>query len=284
MNDAPSNTPTSAAVDAGQARAEIAKLKSDPAFQSSWGSGNADARQRMHQLHQAAYPGSFNPNDGTMSSDAPAGPTVAEQAQTRIAALRKDPEWAKRWANRDAQARMEFDSLMQKAYPGETSTSIDPTVPAPDATAQEIDAAFKPAQPHEYEMPVITDEAGNHGPNETRAAQYFGEALSVGGLPREIGSHILREGARADAITRNMTDAQFQTYADQQRGILEKMWGEKTSANIELAKRLVHEIDEAKPGLKAVLNAMPGVQANANVIAQLYMQAQRLFDRNVKGK
>jgi len=124
------DTPITA--EAEQARTEIETLKGDKDFIKAYTSGSVQARERMSELHQAAYP-------ETAGDDAPMPTTPAGQAQAEIEARRGDSNFIRRIEEGDTAARAELDALHAAAHPELLPLAFDESTPiATVAKAQEL--------------------------------------------------------------------------------------------------------------------------------------------------
>src|SRR5574340_860451 len=150
---------------------------------------------------------------------------------------------------------------------------------SPDAA--EIDKAFPPARPQDYEFPQY------NGPGEgLTAEQAKFDATARGWLAdakftREIGSSLAIEIDREARAHQSMSDIDRLLYGKQQQILLERLWGTGTADKISMARQLVRELDARRPGLIALLEAT-GAGNNARLIAALANQAERLALRRAK--
>lgn len=266
-----------------EAQAQIAALKRDPDFSAKFAAGNADARQQMSKLIETAHGGQVTTIAEHTSSNKSA-PMLSDndrtQAQERIKALRRDPEFAERFARGDRRAREEMAKLHQQAYAGEETTIAGEVDEEPaKLDAADVEALTTPPDSSgAYDLPQFKDDAGNVGPEETKLAEFVGNALHVARFPREVGSSLAREVGRVWEQTGNLDDAAYKGFVQTERAKLEKLWGDKFNHKLGLAQQLVQELDAKKPGTLALLERT-GAASSAQVIAMLAAHAEALHAR-----
>jgi hypothetical protein len=150
---------------------------------------------------------------------------------------------------------------------------------APLSQAAEIDAAFPPAQPHEYIMPKLVDEAGNHGPELQRADQEIRAWLSDARMPVGVGSEILRSATEFAPRWGAMSPDQRQEHDAGVHEQLRAVWREDYGRKIDLARQLVRELEAKSPGKVIATLEVTGAGADATVIMNLADSAERLLLR-----
>jgi hypothetical protein len=144
-------------------------------------------------------------------------------------------------------------------------------------TAAEIDAAFTPAEPHQYQLPPL---AGDDVSNAALLAynKTAREWLHTARFDRERGSSLANEIARTAEATKRMADSDREIHRRTELSKLERLWGDQTQSKIKLARQLVRELEEKTPGLVDLL-AESGAGNNSLVIKMLAEQAELLAGR-----
>lgn len=148
--------------------------------------------------------------------------------------------------------------------------------------AAEIDAAFPPAAPHEYQMPAY-DGAPGAGltAEETKFDTLARGWLAAGNFPANLGSSLAKE---VDAEARRhstMSNIERTLYGKSQRLLLETLWGDQFQSKLDAAENFLMTIEKKRPGLAAML-ARTGAADSARVIAALSAQAERQTARQAK--
>lgn len=150
--------------------------------------------------------------------------------------------------------------------------------PPVEEVAREIDQHFPPARPEQFEMPIMAEEGEDYGPQQFEADKLARSWLADGRFPREIGSHIAQEAARAAALVRSMTPETRELWARGQREAIDKMLGAAAPRKLALAQQLIQELEGKRPGVVAFLEAS-GAGNAASVVVQVAEHATRLAAR-----
>jgi hypothetical protein len=181
-----------------------------------------------------------------------------EQTKSELQALRKDPEFLKKFAAFDADA---------------VATAQRLTI-ASAMAAEEMPPA---AKAEDFALPAITDATTKE---LTQIRETTTAWLTAGEFTKETGNYLAREAATLAPKYEAMTPDERQTFADKQTAMLQKVWGDKTQENIRLAKQLVREIAATPRGAGVVdFLERSGAGNSANVILQLAGHARRLQAR-----
>lgn len=202
----------------------------------------------------------------------PGGSADAPQALVHVGTF--TPEQQKQmadWAVEDgnltraeANAMLHADNTAPRAKP---EAGLSPE-------AAEIDAAFPPAAPHEYQFPAYGAPGEGLTPEQTKFDTMARGWLAEGRFPANLGSSLAKE---VDAEARRhstMSDIERTLYGKSQRLLLEKLWGDQFQSKLDAAENFLQTIEKKRPGLAAML-AQTGAANSARVIAALAAQAER---------
>jgi len=151
-----------------------------------------------------------------------------------------------------------------------------------DEQAADAIAFAAPKTPGEYQLPY-----GNTFHDRDLTAQDMQTDATVRGwlhdaeLPASIGSALAEE---ADLALRNApsmtTDGEAELAMRGCQSELRQLWGaEVADKRMELARRLVREIDAKRPGLIGFLEDHPAIANSPRVVMQLALHAERIYAR-----
>ncbi len=174
-------------------------------------------------------------------------------------------------------ARHEVERGRLTSAEAEAMLKADGVAPAPELTPEQIayDQQFPSARsPADYEMPLITGADDNEAVALDKAARGW---LHDAGFDRSRGSSLLREIDRVAQQHQGMSDAQKQLYQMGERQKLERAWGNEFPAKLALARQLVEELQQKRPGVVEALEAGPG--NSALVLSLIAAQAEILYNR-----
>lgn len=161
------------------------------------------------------------------------------------------------------------------------SVASPPSPPIGASTSgaeQEIDA-FAPAKADDFTLPPGLFPEGVPPPHMVEQSAQFRGWLEEARLPKSIGDFLADEVAKVGNAFSAMGEAEQVLYQRSERAHLERLWGpEETQRKIELARQLVLEIDERRPGLVDLL-LDTGAGNSAMVIMNLALHAERLAAR-----
>ncbi|PWB40700.1 MAG: hypothetical protein C3F19_09410 [Rhodocyclales bacterium] len=167
-----------------------------------------------------------------------------------------------------------------------------PAAPDPAAAAAESerraeeqaadDATFAaPKTPAEYQIPYGTTFA-----ERDMSAQDLQTDATLRGwlhdaqLPAYIGNDIAEQADLAQREAPSMTDAEAELAMRRCETDLRGLWGrELADKRMDLARRLVREIDAKRPGLVAFLEDHPAIANHPRVVMQLALHAERIYAR-----
>ena len=76
-----------------------------------------------------------------------------------------------------------------------------------------------------------------------------------------------------------MNDSQLEVYGQAEFAKLERAYGPELDAKLQLAGKMIAELDGKQPGLKRLLQSR-GIGDAASVVALLVQQAERYYVRN----
>jgi len=181
------------------------------------------------------------------------------------------------WAVEDGQLTREQANAMLAADGGE------PLIDAPPigSVAAEIDAAFPPAKPMEFEIPSF---APDDAPLTPEMIEFDGRArgwLSTAGFTAGIGSAIAKEIAQVADAWEKMNPTERELWDRGEQAKLDGMWGDQKPAKMELARQLIRELEAKSPGVVELLETT-GAGNSAMVAAQLALHAERLAAKRAK--
>jgi hypothetical protein len=162
------------------------------------------------------------------------------------------------------------DSAPEQLAPEHQAEQLSPE----DEAAQDefMAMAERPAEPHQYAMPALIDEAGRYMAEADQQARAW---LTGAQFPREVGSSVAQEVARVAAQYEGMGESARELWARSERATLERLWRGEFDRKIALARQLVGEVEAKAPGLKDLLERS-GAGNSSMVIGLLAMQAERL--------
>lgn len=178
------------------------------------------------------------------------------------------------------------DAAKGKVTPEQAATSFDqlnapPELRAPDtrsADEKELDALFPAAKPEEYLIQYDHLDPNQPIPPEVRAFDTAARTwLSDAGTPREIGNSFVKNVDRAGKALSAMTQTQRDSFADVQYKILENTYGPDLEKKLQLAGKMVQELERRQPGLNTMLKS--GIGDDARVASLLIQQSERYWDR-----
>lgn len=162
----------------------------------------------------------------------------------------------------------------------ETALKADGVVAAlkEELNPHPIDKAFPPGKFEEFQLPSFTEEDGQYTPE----LQAFDKAartwLSEGRFTKEIGKYLGEEIDRIATAHHARSDIEKKEWMRHEEQTLRSLYGRDYDRKLELAERLVNELEAKRPGLKELLK-VTGASHSAMIVAQLMEQAQRLYDR-----
>lgn len=196
------------------------------------------------------------------AANVPVSDFTPEQLQTMAAELVKGGKLSQQ----EADAALKVDGV----EPAQQAAPLSPE-------AQEMDHAFPPAKPTEYDFTALYN--GDDVSKETLAFDQQARGwLSEARFTKEIGSSLAREVDRVTVKHASMSEAEREIYKRTEFNKLERVWGSDTPKKIGAARRLVLELEAKSPGIVDVLERT-GAGNSAIVIAQIAMQAERLLAR-----
>jgi hypothetical protein len=215
--------------------------------------------------------------DISAAPPAEAGPAEAP-AYVGAFTPEQQKQMAKWEVERGRLTQAEADAMLQgdNAAPGATpAAGLSPE-------AAEIDAAFPPAAPHQYQFPSYSGGPGvGLTPEETEFDTMARGWLAEARFPANLGSSLAKE---VDAEARRhstMSKIERTLYGKSQRLLLEKLWGDQFQTKLDAAEIFLQTIEAKRPGLADVL-VRTGAANSARVIAALFFQAERQAARQSK--
>lgn len=181
-----------------------------------------------------------------------------------------------------------MDSIETPATPtaAEPTTEVQTPIPtlrderATDLENPEnIDVLFPKAKITDYEVPRLTSEAEDYGPEHTALDMKLRTWVHHAGFPKGAGSFVLKEIVETAKALEGMSPAAQEIWARSEKLKLEKLWGENYEAMVQKARLLATTLDQDYPGFKDFLeNTHTG--NSATVIAQFAMQADVLMNKS----
>ena len=99
------------------------------------------------------------------------------------------------------------------------------------------------------------------------------------GFAREHGNALVNAIGRVIEATNGMNESQLEAYGQAEFAKLERAYGSDLDAKLQLAAKMIHELDAKQPGLKQFLKTR-GIGDSALVASQLIQQAERWAIRN----
>ncbi len=211
------------------------------------------------------------PNPAADTSAAPLVTQSGDFTPEQLRVMASDLVNRGRLTREQADAMLAEDGVPQAAQP---ETGLTPE-------AAEIDAAFPPARPQDFEFPTYNGPGEGLTPEQSKFDALARGWLSDARFTREIGSSLAKEIEREARAQASMSPIDRTLYGKSQRITLERLWGAETDNKIRMAKQLVRKLDARRPGLLAMLEKT-GVGNNARLVATLANQAERLAARRVK--
>lgn len=150
-----------------------------------------------------------------------------------------------------------------------------------DEQAADAIAFAAPKTPGEYQLPY-----GNTFHDRDLTAQDMQTDATVRGwlhdaeLPASIGSALAEEADLALRNAPSMTAGEAELAMRGCQSELRQLWGaEVADKRMELARRLVREIDARRPGLIDFLEDHPAIANSPRVVMQLALHAERIYAR-----
>lgn len=144
---------------------------------------------------------------------------------------------------------------------------------------KEIDNLFPPAKPEDYQFDFLHELDQSNSTSEVKAVNdKYRSWLSHARFTKEQGSFIANEVNRSSKRWQQMSEPVREAYKEDQQNILKRMWGPNYNQNLNLALKLVKEMDQKSPGALALLEET-GAANNAFVIQKLAAQAKRQLYR-----
>jgi hypothetical protein len=176
------------------------------------------------------------------------------------------------------EGKLSHEQANQMLSEGGLEPLPDPAEKSTNSIAEEIDKAFPPAKPEQYDFQLIGPD-DEYTPKIAAFDKQVRDILSTGRFPREIGNFVADEISQTATRTHAMTDAQRAIWEQNERLTLERMWGpEKMQQRLALAQQLVQEVDKKHPGLVELLETT-GAGNSSMVVMQVALHAERLLDR-----
>jgi hypothetical protein len=103
--------------------------------------------------------------------------------------------------------------------------------------------------------------------------------LSTAGFTREHGNALTTAIGRVVESTKGMNESQLEAWGQGQFAQLERAYGAELESKLQLAGKLVAELDGKQPGLKPLLKTR-GIGDSSLVVSALIQQAERWVIRN----
>jgi hypothetical protein len=190
------------------------------------------------------------------------------------------------WAKEDL-ASGKITQAQADAQFAELNVPIDQRGWQPDqrsAEQQQLDAAFPAAKPTDYviqydrpgqERPMDAIQKQNLQKFDTTARTW----LSTAGFSRDHGNALATAIGRVVEATNGMSESQLEAYGEREYEKLSQAYGPELDAKLQLASKMIHELDAKQPGLKRLLQTR-GIGDSAPVVALLVQQAERYRVRN----
>jgi hypothetical protein len=156
-------------------------------------------------------------------------------------------------------------------------STTDAPAPAPPATAPQEPAsldslAFAPAvSPAEYTMQHGEPPAGVI--RDLEFEQTNREALLHAGIPTSIGTHIAKLWHEAQFRDQPITDEELHLSKSETFAALQRVWGDDTTANLQLANTVVDRLAERQPQVRELL-VHSGLGNNSWLIETFYNLAR----------
>jgi hypothetical protein len=145
----------------------------------------------------------------------------------------------------------------------------------------QLDAQFPPADPADFTL--LYDKPGQAPPMDAVQKQNLQKFdttartwLSHAGFAREHGNSLVNAITRVVETTKEMTEGEIRGYAETEYSKLIAAYGSESAlqSKMQLAAKMIHELDTKQPGLKRLLQTR-GIGDSALVVSQLIQQAER---------
>lgn len=134
----------------------------------------------------------------------------------------------------------------------------------------------------EYQFPRVETDSGGFPTQQDMQHDILARNwLMSGGLSAGDGSMLAAEIVRVGTAYEKMSDVDRTIWQSQQEQLARKIlseFGQDANKRIELAKKLVHEIEDRHPGLREFLD-VTGAGSSATLIVKLAEQAEALARR-----
>jgi hypothetical protein len=180
------------------------------------------------------------------------------------------------WIKADLAAGKMTQAQADRAF-AELNTPLEQR--GPDARTdeeKELDRHFAAAKPEDfiirYGLP------GQELPMTPELKQFDASArtwLSMAGMPKNIGDSLVNAIAKVTATTQRMTPAQLEQYGADEFVKLERAHGPALEERLQVAERMVHDLDLKTAGLKNLLKSR-GIGDNA-LIANMLIAHARIY-------
>lgn len=157
---------------------------------------------------------------------------------------------------------------------GTTDHFVSGPAVAPEVGAWLESQGFKPPRLEEYTLPYA--DPGEHNAEVDRTIRGW---VASAGFSVANGSELLQEIDRAAARHERMNATEREIYRRSEEALIRKILGPDADARLDLARQLVDEIDEARPGFKQLLNDT-GAGNSARLLLLLANQATVLAGRH----
>jgi hypothetical protein len=143
---------------------------------------------------------------------------------------------------------------------------------------KELDLAFPEAQPEEYDAVRLSEPGEDPTPQHVQAGTLIRTWMSESGLPREHGNALFKAADEVARQTAHYTENQLAEYGHREYAKLQHLHGDQLEAKLRAAGRMIHRIEESKPGLKALLKQL-GLGDSARIVTLILAQSERYWRR-----
>ncbi len=197
---------------------------------------------------------------------------VDPQAQFSGAISNDNFRQAVEWGVQDGHISREQADIQLRAEGLEPDKSIVP----PDEHNTDLFQNFPPAKAHEYEIPRMSGPNDRLTSNEFKQVKEYQKILETAQFDSSLGSVFAAEVKKVSDTYQKMNPSERELWTRSEHVKMTNTFGPETSKKIELAQRLVEDVERKTPGLKAILDSS-GASGSAMVMNLLASHAERLL-------
>lgn len=211
---------------------------------------------------------------------APAAPATAPRTAVEIASMLANGSIDSREAGRLAGAANVPLLDVARSHATIKNAAAAPP-PAPDTRTPEqktLDQHFPPGKEADYVINYGVPDGQEMSPEHKQFDQSARSWLSGAEFPKDLGNSVVHAIDNVLQHTAKMNAAQLEKYGEDEFQKLEHVYKDKLGEKLQMAGRMVAELEKVRPGLKRLLQSS-GIGDNSMVASLIIQQAERYFAR-----